>query len=141
MHQSQIVLAKWGDWIEVCYLPEDAFSLDPVKRDAVFIKEMELYSLLAEIASMVGIPKIDVDILQRQAPNKGLYNDYKKGMEELRKIVENERARFGANGKLLGCLHHGGRREKNLSISLSLRSKTLSMELEYNIPRGFRTPT
>ena len=84
----RLSLPNGGDWIEVCYLLEDAFSLDPVKKDAVFVKEMELYSLLAEISGMVGIPKIDVDILQRQSPNKALYNDYRKGMEELRKIVE-----------------------------------------------------
>ena len=51
--------------------------------------------MLAELAGMVGIPKVDVEILQRQAPNKALYNDYRKGMEELRKIVEKERARLG----------------------------------------------
>ena len=56
---------------------------------------MELYSLLTEIASMVGIPEVDVEILHRQAPNKSLYNDYRKGMEELRKIVEQEQARLG----------------------------------------------
>ena len=49
---------------------------------------MELYSLLTEIASMVGIPEVDVEILHRQAPNKSLYNNYRAGMAALREIVK-----------------------------------------------------
>ena len=68
-------------------MPKEAFSTNPSEREATFLNEMELFTLLAEIGGMIGTPTVDVDILYKNAPDKGLYNSYAQGKADLDRIV------------------------------------------------------
>ena len=48
-------------------------------REAAFLNEMEIYTLLGEIGGMIGTPVIDVDLLQKRSPNKKILNAYTQG--------------------------------------------------------------
>ena len=85
---SKLSLPHGGEWVDVCYLPEGAFSEDPEVRRETFLDEMENYTLLGEIGGMIGTPVIDVDLLQRRSPDKKIYNAYSQGKLQLQKIIE-----------------------------------------------------
>ena len=53
---SKLSLPHGGQWVDVCYLPEGAFSPDPEVREATFLNEMEIYTLLAEIGGYDWYP-------------------------------------------------------------------------------------
>ena len=85
---SKLSLPNGGEWIDVCYLPEGAFSSNPSEREATFLNEMEIFTLLAEIGGMIGTPVVDVEIWKKNSPDKGLYNTYAQGKADLSNIVE-----------------------------------------------------
>ena len=84
---SKLSLPHGGDWVDVCYLPEGAFSTDPEVKKATFLNEMEIYTILAEIGGIIGTPKVDVDVLRKQSPDKKLFNAYAQGKNDLQRIV------------------------------------------------------
>ena len=48
---SQLSIRNGGEWIEVCYLPEGAYSDDPVITEKTFLSETDIFALLAEIGA------------------------------------------------------------------------------------------
>ena len=76
--------------MDVCYLPEGAFSSDDTIRKHTFLHEMEIYMLLSEIGGMIGTPSVGVDMLRRKSPDKGLCNQFCQGQEELKNIMNSK---------------------------------------------------
>ena len=76
----------------------DTFDADIEVRKKVFLKESDLYELLTEIDGMIGEPWIDVDLLQLQAPDKKVINQFVKGKQALKEIVAKTKATKGEEG-------------------------------------------
>ena len=68
--------------MDVCYLPEAAFSQDEMVRSKTFLNEKESHILLSEIGGMIGTPLIDVELLQQRSPDKTILNAYATGKNE-----------------------------------------------------------
>ena len=91
---SQLSLRNGGEWIDVCYLPEGAFSEDPEVRKKTFLGEEDIYDLLAQIGGMIGDPKVDVDALRANSSDNGPYNLLVKGRESLHQIMADRQRRM-----------------------------------------------
>ena len=87
---SRISLPRGGDWVDVCYLPEGAFSADESVRTNTFMHEMEVYMLLTEIGGMIGTPSVDIDMLRCKSKYQGNCNKFYQGQEELRRIMSSK---------------------------------------------------
>ena len=87
---SNLSLPNGGEWIEVCYLPEGAFSSDLAVREETFLKEREIFTLLAEIGGMIGTPAVDVEMLRNRSSDKKAYNAFYIGKEAIDKIATSQ---------------------------------------------------
>ena len=74
--------------MDVCYLPEGAFSDDADIRARTLLSSDDIYELLAEIGGMIGTPMVDVEKLRRMSKDAGLTNQFFQGQDALRQIVQ-----------------------------------------------------
>ena len=95
---SKLSLPHGGLFINVCQLPMDTFDADVEVRKKVFLKESDLYELLTEIDGMIGEPFVDVGLLQLQAPDNKVMNQFVKGKQALKEIVAKTKATKGEEG-------------------------------------------
>ena len=91
---SQLSLRHGGEWIDVCYQPEGAFSENPEVREKTFLGEEDIYDLLAQIGGMIGDPKVDVDALRANSSDNGPYKLLVKGRESLHQIMADRQRRM-----------------------------------------------
>jgi len=81
---SKLSLPRGGEWLEVCYLPEGAFSDNAETRAKTFLSSNDVYQLLAEIGGMIGTPKVGIDKLRQMSKDAGLTNQFFQGQDALR---------------------------------------------------------
>ena len=88
---SRLSLPHGGEWVDVCYLPEGAFSQDEEVRGETFLTENAIHMLLTEIGGMIGNPILDGETLRARSPTNQNLNTYTQGKKHLDRIMDQSR--------------------------------------------------
>ena len=84
---KHLSLPHEGCPVDICDMPALAYHPDPDVRKTAYLSEQDIINLLAVIGAKIAIPTSDFAQRCACAPDKKLYNQFKRGKESLEKLM------------------------------------------------------